>query len=92
MSSNKQRPKGLGRGLDVLLGADPLQAQEGELRQLSLHKLQPGRYQPRTRMDEQALQELADSIQQHGIMQPILVRQLDNEYAALHRPEGSSRP
>lgn len=60
----------------MLLGADPLQAQEGELRQLSLHKLQPGRYQPRTRMDEQALQELADSIQQHGIMQPILVRPL----------------
>ena len=73
---NKQRPKGLGRGLDVLLGADPVQPQESELRHLPLNKLQAGRYQPRSRMDEQALQELADSIVQHGIMQPIVVRPL----------------
>jgi len=74
--TNKQRPKGLGRGLDLLLGTDPVVPLESELRQLALNKLQPGRYQPRTRMDEQALQELADSILQHGIMQPILVRSL----------------
>jgi len=74
--ANKQRPKGLGRGLDVLLGTDPAPASESELRHLALHKLQAGRYQPRTRMDEQALQELADSIMQHGIMQPIVVRPL----------------
>lgn len=64
--ANKQRPKGLGRGLDVLLGTDPAPAAESELRHLALNKLQAGRYQPRTRMDEQALQELADSIIQHG--------------------------
>jgi len=52
----------------------------------------PGMYQPRTHMDEGALYELAESIKAQGIMQPILVRQLDDEYAALHRPEGSSRP
>ena len=74
--ANKQRPKGLGRGLDVLLGTDPAPAAESELRHLALNKLQAGRYQPRTRMDEQALQELADSIIQHGIMQPIVVRPL----------------
>jgi len=74
--ANKQRPKGLGRGLDVLLGTDPAPAAESELRHLALNKLQAGRYQPRTRMDEQALQELADSIIQHGIMQPIVVRLL----------------
>jgi len=74
--ANKQRPKGLGRGLDVLLGTDPAPASESELRHLALNKLQAGRYQPRTRMDEQALQELADSIIQHGIMQPIVVRPL----------------
>ncbi|MFZ9594084.1 MAG: ParB N-terminal domain-containing protein, partial [Burkholderiaceae bacterium] len=76
MLANKQRPKGLGRGLDVLLGTDPAPAAESELRHLALNKLQAGRYQPRTRMDEQALQELADSIIQHGIMQPIVVRPL----------------
>lgn len=74
LQANKQRPKGLGRGLDVLLGSEPPQAPDSELRQLALHKLQPGRYQPRTRMDEQALQELAESILAHGIMQPIVVR------------------
>jgi len=74
LQANKQRPKGLGRGLDVLLGTEPPQAPDSELRQLALHKLQPGRYQPRTRMDEQALQELAESILAHGIMQPIVVR------------------
>ena len=76
MLANKQRPKGLGRGLDVLLGTDPAPAAESELRHLALNKLQAGRYQPRTRMDEQALQVLADSIIQHGIMQPIVVRPL----------------
>jgi len=74
LTANKQRPKGLGRGLDVLLGAEPVRSRESELRQIALNKLQPGRYQPRTRMDEQSLQELAESILTHGIMQPIVVR------------------
>jgi len=73
---NKNRPKGLGRGLEVLLGSEPASLSEDAPHQLSLHRLQPGRYQPRTRMDEQALQDLADSIVRHGVMQPILVRPL----------------
>lgn len=76
MPKANHRPKGLGRGLEVLLGADPSPAAEDAPRQLALLRLQPGRYQPRTRMDEQALQDLADSITRHGIMQPILVRPL----------------
>ncbi|MCE2988737.1 MAG: ParB/RepB/Spo0J family partition protein [Nitrosomonadaceae bacterium] len=69
--------KGLGKGLDALLGGSKQQAgaaPEGELRQLAVKSLQPGKYQPRTRMDQAALAELADSIKQRGVVQPILVR------------------
>jgi ParB family transcriptional regulator, chromosome partitioning protein len=69
------KPKGLGRGLDALLGGSKSTAtNEGELRQLAVTDLTPGKYQPRTRMDEAALAELADSIKARGIVQPILVR------------------
>ena len=74
---SKPKSKGLGRGLDALLGADaaPFPAADPSApTALPLGQLQPGRYQPRTRMDETALQELADSIRQHGLMQPIVVR------------------
>jgi ParB family chromosome partitioning protein len=74
-----RKPKGLGRGLDVLLGEDrppaPAPGDENRLPPtLPVTALQPGRYQPRTRMDEASLQELAASIRQHGLMQPIIVR------------------
>ena len=72
------RKKGLGRGLEALLGgsADITEAVaiEGAPNVLPLSKLQAGKYQPRTRMDEGALQELAASIRAQGLMQPILVR------------------
>jgi ParB family transcriptional regulator, chromosome partitioning protein len=71
------KPKGLGRGLDALLGGNKSSStNEGELRQLAINDLKPGKYQPRTRMDQAALQELADSIKQRGIVQPILVREI----------------
>jgi ParB family transcriptional regulator, chromosome partitioning protein len=72
-----KRPKGLGRGLDALLGGNEeaaLPAVAGAPSTLAVAALQPGRYQPRTRMDEGALAELADSIRVQGLMQPILVR------------------
>ncbi|MBI1988348.1 MAG: ParB/RepB/Spo0J family partition protein, partial [Betaproteobacteria bacterium] len=69
--------KGLGRGLDALLGEDePAAASPDQLVELTTDLLQPGKYQPRTRMDEAALRELADSIKTQGVMQPILVRPL----------------
>jgi ParB family chromosome partitioning protein len=69
--------KGLGRGLDALLmGAEPAASVEDELRELAVGLLQPGKYQPRTRMDEASLNELAASIKAQGVMQPILVREL----------------
>ena len=72
--------KGLGKGLDALLGGNkPVAATgDGELRQLAVTSLSPGKYQPRTHMDQAALAELADSIKQRGIVQPILVREVSN--------------
>ncbi len=75
--------KGLGRGLEALLGpkldeSTSLDAASADLpSQLALSDLVPGSYQPRTRMDEGALYELAESIKAQGIMQPILVRPLE---------------
>ena len=72
--------KGLGRGLETLLGAAGSTSGEDTATQphvLPLAALKPGRYQPRTRMDEGALAELADSIRSQGVMQPVLVRSLN---------------
>jgi len=70
--------KGLGRGLDALLDSDAEGAAIAE-RQATLRvdQLQRGRYQPRTKMDDAALQELAASIKKQGLMQPILARPID---------------
>ena len=80
-----KKPKGLGRGLEALLGpkvadkAEQAQAEaQGLPSTLALDQLVPGVYQPRTRMDEGALYELAESIRAQGVMQPILVRRLGN--------------
>jgi ParB family chromosome partitioning protein len=71
------RPKGLGRGLDALLaGSDEGSAKES-LQTLAIDRLRPGKYQPRTRMDETSLDELAASIREYGVMQPVLVRPVD---------------
>ena len=67
--------KGLGRGLDALLAGSGAKAEE-ELRKLPVERLRSGKYQPRTRMDEASLDELAASITAQGVMQPILVRPL----------------
>jgi ParB family chromosome partitioning protein len=80
-----KKPKGLGRGLEALLGpkveegapAEAPSATPGQPASLLLADMVPGQYQPRTRMDEGALYELAESIKAQGIMQPILVRKLD---------------
>ncbi len=73
----KKPRRGLGRGLDALLGDVPAQAEADEqVRRLPLDQIQPGRYQPRTEMDEEALQELAASIKSQGVVQPVVVRPL----------------
>lgn len=69
-----KKPKGLGRGLEALLGADTSSDNQGRLETLLIDDLQPGKYQPRTRMDAGSLEELAASIRTQGVMSPILVR------------------
>ena len=72
-----KKPKGLGLGLEALLGpkvSDNPVADSARPSALPLAQLRPGRYQPRTRMDEGSLYELAESIKSQGVMQPILVR------------------
>jgi ParB family chromosome partitioning protein len=74
-----KKPKGLGLGLEALLGpkvSDAPAREEGLPTTLRLSQMQPGKYQPRTRMDEGSLYELAESIKSQGVMQPILVRPL----------------
>jgi ParB family transcriptional regulator, chromosome partitioning protein len=72
------RPKGLGRGLDALLAGNDDKAPSAEaLQSIPLDRIRPGKYQPRTRMDEASLAELADSVREQGVMQPILVRPVD---------------
>ncbi len=72
------RPKGLGRGLDALLGGNepPREA----LATIETARIRPGRYQPRTRMDERALAELAQSIRSQGLLQPLVVRPVEQGY------------
>ena len=71
------KPKGLGRGLDALLGGD--EAPREALLNLPVARIRPGKYQPRTKMDQQALAELAASIRSQGLMQPLLVRPVDRD-------------
>ena len=68
--------KGLGRGLDALLAKDEDTAGGESLLSVKLEELQPGKYQPRTRMDQASLEELARSLKSQGVMQPILARTL----------------
>jgi ParB family transcriptional regulator, chromosome partitioning protein len=69
--------KGLGRGLDALLSGEEERADDA-LTELAVGLLKPGRFQPRTRMDPQSIAELADSIKAQGLIQPILVRPVEN--------------
>ena len=68
--------KGLGRGLDALLSGSDAKADD-ELRNLPVERMKPGKYQPRTHMDQDSLAELAASIKAQGVMQPILVRAVE---------------
>ena len=65
--------RGLGRGLDALLGGGEAE-ESGQLNTVPVVRLRPGKYQPRTHMDAESLESLAESIRAQGLMQPILVR------------------
>ena len=75
------KQKGLGRGLSELFGDDIDENEaEGELLHLPITKVEPRSDQPRTKFDDEKLQELADSIAQYGLIQPITVRKQENGY------------
>jgi ParB family chromosome partitioning protein len=68
------KPKGLGRGLDALLDVETETPLRESAATVDIDRIQPGRYQPRTKMDAESLNELAASIKAQGLMQPVLVR------------------
>ncbi|NLY70589.1 MAG: ParB/RepB/Spo0J family partition protein [Clostridiales bacterium] len=86
MSAIKNR--GLGKGLealfsDVEISVDDLDktSEQARIHQIDIHEIKPSKNQPRTHFSEDRLQELASSIEEHGILQPIIVRKIDNGYA-----------
>lgn len=73
--------KGLGVGLDILFGGDEYEDEaESELLTLPITKVEPNKEQPREYFDEKALQDLADSISQFGLIQPVVARKLESGY------------
>ena len=72
--------RGLGKGLGALLGDAALQTQEAGSISLPISQVEPGLNQPRKRFDDEALADLADSIRQHGVIQPLTVRRLSSGY------------
>ena len=72
--------KGLGRGLGALMGDAALQTQEAGSVFLPVSQVEPGLNQPRKHFDEEALADLADSIREHGVIQPLTVRRLSSGY------------
>lgn len=74
------KAKGLGKGLGALMGDVALQTQEAGSIFLPISQVEPGLNQPRKRFDEESLADLADSIREHGIIQPLTVRRLASGY------------
>lgn len=88
--------KGLGRGLDLLIPKDEgmpkksieknkenKEPKENQVLTLSIHDVEPNRNQPRKQFDEDAIEELADSIKQYGVIQPLIVQKKDKYYESL---------
>ena len=75
-----KKPSGLGRGLGALLGDDVMKTESSGSLSLPISQVETCSSQPRKRFDDESLQELADSISQHGIIQPLTVRKLSSSY------------
>lgn len=79
MAGNTSK-KGLGTGLDALFGGKMPETEEKNIQTLPIARVEPREHQPRVSFDEEALSELADSIREYGLLQPITVRKLDSGY------------
>lgn len=75
--------RGLGRGLAALIPDADLTKEEGHIREISINAISPNPYQPRTTFDPEKMLELVDSVREHGILQPLLVRQTGSEHYEL---------
>ena len=75
-----KKPSGLGKGLGALLGADMMETESSGSLYLPISQVESCSGQPRKHFDEESLQELADSITEHGIIQPLTVRKLASGY------------
>ena len=73
-------PKGLGKGLGALMGDAALQTQDTGSVYLPISQVEPGLNQPRKNFEDEALADLADSIREHGVIQPLVVRRLSSGY------------
>ncbi|MGI5937104.1 MAG: ParB/RepB/Spo0J family partition protein [Oscillospiraceae bacterium] len=78
--TEKGHKKGLGTGLGALFGEDMLEREDSDVQTLPISKVEPRADQPRSAFDEISLEELAESLRQHGMIQPITVRKLDNGF------------
>ena len=96
--------KGLGRGLDLLIpkdesmpkkstgkNKDTQEAAENQILTLSIHDVEPNRNQPRKQFDEDAIEELADSIKQYGVIQPLIVQKKDKYYEIIVSTRSSAK-
>ncbi len=86
------KKRGLGRGLDALLGAKPKEnaenSSEGNLTEIDVDLIKPGKFQPRTKMDMMKLRELADSIKAQGMVQPVIIRSIGKDQYELLLAKG----
>ena len=87
------KQKGLGRGLDAIFGSDPVDAKlkpMSQMAEIEIADIIPNPTQPRTQFDEEALDELADSIRQLGVIQPVTVKKGDGGSSRYHARRGRS--
>ena len=80
LSMASKRPSGLGKGLGALLGDDVMKTESSGSLSVPISQVESYSGQPRKHFDEESLQELADSITEHGIIQPLTVRKLSSGY------------
>lgn len=77
-----RKERGLGKGIDALFSHD-IEEQDGQILEISLDEIDPCLKQPRKTFDESSLRELADSIKEHGVLQPVLLRAIDDRYEVI---------
>lgn len=89
--ANKKKPTGLGKGIEALFQDNNVDTSKEDVIDIKVSEIKPNPYQPRHRFDEKALQDLAVSIKNSGVFQPIIVRQPDPEVDSYELLTGERR-